>query len=317
MLKPIQGSWFEFQHHNKPEGVPWNAACAAFTTEQWQTKIAEMAELGLDYLVLMAVALDHKAYYPTPLLPKAKLACEDPIEAVLAAADRHEMQFFIGNDWFGEWTATEHNIRDAECMRRRLQAMGELAERYGHHRSFYGWYFPDELCIDPYYSEDFIKYANTCAAEARKLMPSTRVLIAPYGTNLLKADDHFVEQLARMDVDIVAYQDEIGVRKSTPDQTPAFYEALRIAHDRADRSALWADMEIFEFEADVYKSALLPADFKRVERQIQSVAPFVDTILVYQYLGMMNKPGTTAFAGSPDSTKLYSDYLSWKKQNSL
>ena len=308
-FKPIRGSWFEFQHHNKPEGVPWNGACAAFTAGQWAEKVREMAAIGFEYAVLMAVALDGMAYYETELLPAHNLACPDPIEAVLAAADECGIRFFLGNDWFGVWTETEHNITDAGCMRRRLQAMEELAARYGHHRSFHGWYYPDELCVNPYYSEAFIRYVNSCSVVARQLTPGAKVLIAPYGTRLLRADDTFVRQLDAMDVDFVAYQDEIGVRKSAVEETPRFYEALRRAHDRAGRAALWADIEIFEFEGEVYKSALVPAAFERVRRQLEAVSPFVDTILVYQYLGIMNPPGSTAFAGHPGSTRLYEDYV--------
>ena len=73
-------------------------------------------------------------------------------------------------------------------------------------------------------------------------------------------------------------------------------------------------MEIFEFENEVYKSALLPASFDRVLRQLEAVSPWVDKILVYQYQGMMNKPGSVAFAGCAASNQLYSDYESWRRQ---
>ena len=105
------------------------------------------------------------------------------------------------------------------------------------------------------------------------------------------------------------------MRKSLPTQTPAYYESLRKAHDKAGRAALWADMEIFEFEGEVYKSALIPAQMERIERQIQSIAPYVDEILMYQYLGMFNRPDTNAFCGHPDSTRLYTEYANWLKKN--
>jgi len=108
-----------------------------------------------------------------------------------------------------------------------------------------------------------------------------------------------------------AYQDEVGVRKSKTTETSAFYEGLRKAHDRSQKANIWADVEIFEFESTVYKSALMPASFDRIQRQLEAVSPWVDRILVYQYLGMMNKPGSSAFAGCPASTKLYSDYRNW------
>lgn len=70
-------------------------------------------------------------------------------------------------------------------------------------------------------------------------------------------------------------------------------------------------MEIFRFQGRVYHSALMPGPFDRILRQIEAVSPWVDEILVYQYLGMMNKPDSAAFAGSPESTKLYTDYANW------
>jgi hypothetical protein len=70
-------------------------------------------------------------------------------------------------------------------------------------------------------------------------------------------------------------------------------------------------MEGFELGAGVYASALLPASFERVLRQLGAVSPWVDKILVYQYQGMMNEPGSAAFCGSPESTNLYTAYVNW------
>jgi Domain of unknown function (DUF4434) len=308
--KPIKGSWFEFQHHATVEGVDWNPACARFTCQQWDAKIQEIAEAGLDYLVLMATALYYRSFYKTKIFPKWQLGCPDPMEAVLAAADNYKIKFFVGGGFYGDWESPRV-LSDPVAGRKRLQAIEELAALYGHHSSFYGWYWPNEAFINRYYSEEFIRYVNTCSRLARRVTPRAKILIAPYGTRVAAPDDKYVKQLDSMDVDMVAYQDEVGVRKSKVEETSALYEGLRKAHERAQRAAIWADMEIFEFEGEVYKSALLPAPFDRVRRQIEAISPWVDTILVYQYQGMMNKPNSYAFAGCPASTTLYTDYMNW------
>jgi hypothetical protein len=312
--KPIMGSWFEFQHHSIKEGVPWNPACAAFTCEQWDAKVKEISDLGMEYLVLMCTALYFKAFYSTSIFPPFRIACDNPIEAVLAAADKYGIKFFIGGGFYGKWDSP-NILSDPVAAKKRLQAIEELTKLYSGHRSFYGWYWPNEAFINPYYSEEFIHYVNTCSRLARSLTPQAKILIAPYGTRVARPDDRYVRQLEEMDVDFIAYQDEIGVRKSGVDETPAFYEGLKKAHQRVPRVAIWADVEIFEFEGKVYESALLPASFERVRRQLEAVAPFVDTVLVYQYQGMMNKPGSVAFAGPQDSTRLYSDYAGWLRKN--
>src|ERR1035438_10715964 len=68
-IKPITGSWFEFQHHATVEGVDWNPACARFTAAQWQAKVKEIADAGMDYLVLMATAVYYRAFYETSIFP--------------------------------------------------------------------------------------------------------------------------------------------------------------------------------------------------------------------------------------------------------
>ena len=314
-VKPITGSWFEFQHHATFEGVDWNPALVRFTTEQWQAKIKEIADAGLDVLVLMSTAVYYRAFFDTAIYPKWKLACDDPLEAVLGAADKTNVKFFIGVGFYGDWQSNR-TIVDPVANKYRLQSLSELAARYGHHPSFHGWYWPDEAEINPYYTPEFLTYVNTLSKEARRLMPRAPIMIAPYGTRIVKPDDQYLRQLDALDVDIVAYQDEVGVRKSRTSETSAFYEGLRRVHDRSQKAKLWADVEIFDCEGEVYKTALVPASFDRVKLQLEAVSPWVDKILVYQYLGMMNQPGTTAFAGSPASARLYTDYQGWLKSQS-
>lgn len=313
-IKPIVGSWFEIQHHATVEGVDWNPACVRFTTEQWQAKVKEIAEIGMEYLVLMATAVYYRAFYDTKIYPKWKLACDDPLEAILSAADKHNVKFFIGGGFYGDWLS-EKTITDAVAMRQRLQSLEEIAARYGSHRSFYGWYWPDEAFINPYYSPEFIRYVNTLSLRARQLKPKAEIMIAPYGTRNAVPDDAYVKQLDAMDVDIVAYQDEVGVRKSKVTETSLFYERLRNAHDGAQKARIWADIELFEFEGEVYNSALMPAPFARILEQMQAVSPWVDNILGYQYMGLMNKPDSDAFAGSAASVRLYSDYADWRRRS--
>ena len=308
--QPIAGSWFEFQHHNRAEGVYWNPACARFDAAAWHAKVGEMAAIGLEYLVLMAVALDHKTFYPSRLLPAWEMACPDPLEALLQATDDHGIKVFVGNGFWGQWDSPGI-IADARARARRLDAMEELASQYAHHASFYGWYWANEAGINGLFNEAFIDYARECSRCARALMPHAPTMIAPYGTNRVQADEAFARQLEAMEVDIVAYQDGIGVQKSTVEQTPGYYEALRRVHDQVPQVRLWADVEIFEFEGAVYKSALLPAPFARVQRQLEAVSPYVDRILVYQALGMTNAPDSPVFAGHEDSTALYTDYACW------
>ena len=312
--KPIVGSWFEFEHHNQPEGKYWNHLVKQFTSEQWKAKIKEMHEAGMEYLVLLAVAYEGKTYYPSKLQARHDYVCDDPLEAVLEAADECGVKFFVSNDYWSDWTQVGRAMSDEEIWRLRERGMEEVAEKYAHHKSFYGWYYPHETGLNHTIDELTISYVNRCTQKVKSLTPKALTLIAPYGTKFVRPDDDYVRKLERLDIDIMAYQDEIGVRKTEAGTAGKYYESLYHAHVKAGRARLWADLEVFDFEGEVYKSALIPATFDRVRIQLEDISPLVENILIYQYLGMMNKPGSKAFAGHVDSEKLYVDYMNWLKE---
>lgn len=308
MNRKIDGTFFEFRHHNTAEGKYWNPALEKFEGTDWRQKVREISELGMEYIVVMATALYDKCYFKSAVFPFADTLCPDPIEEVLSEADKCGVKVFLGNGFYGDWRKAGQNIKSQEVIDRSFRAMEELAILYAHHESFYGWYFPDETCIILKFSGDFMKYVNLCSARCHELTPEKKTLIAPYGTNLALANNRYIRCLTELDVDFIAYQDEVGVKKTKVDRTKRIFEKLRTAHDKAGRSQLWADIELFDFEGVVYKSALVPGKFERIQKQIENAAPYVDKILSYQYLGIMNPGDSKAFAGHPDSVKLYEDY---------
>ncbi len=317
-IKPISGSWFEFQHVLPAEGKYWDPDLAAFTAAQWREKVREISDIGFKYLVIQEVALDGKAFYPTKLTPRFKLACDDPLEAVLAAGDEFGVKFFVGNDFWDDCHKGEFLMTDPGIRKLRKKAMEEITKMYGHHPSFYGWYFPNESYLMPYFDEKFILYMNECSEVAKALMPASVNIIAPYNIKAEKCDDHFVRQLERMNIEIIAYQDGVGVNSTRLGEPARYFEHLYYAHQKASRSRIWADIELFYFEEGT-KNNLLPADFEtRILKQMADISPFVDKILCYQYIGCMNKPGSGAYAGhrNQESVRLYRQYTDWlKKQN--
>ena len=314
-IKPIVGSWFEFEHHNQVGAKYWNQELPKFSTQQWKTLIFEMHEIGMEYLVMLSVAYNGKTYYPSSLQPRHDFVCEDPLEAVLSAADECGVKFFISNDYWADWTKVEKAMKDEDIWRIREKGMEETAEKYAHHKSFYGWYYPNESELHPVFDDIAVKYINRCSQIAHSLTPNALTMVAPYGTQYIKLNNQYIKQLEELDVHIIAYQDEIGVQKIKLGEAGKHFEDLYKMHAKAGRARLWADIEIFEFEAEIYRSPGIATSFERVLQQLADVSPYVEHILAYQYQGMMNKPGTIAFAGHKNSEKLYNDYVNWLNKN--
>ena len=310
-IKPVIGSWFEFEHHNQTGAKHWNHALPKFTAEQWKTLIFEIHEAGLEYLVLLSVAYEGKTYYPSNLQPRHDFICEDPLEAVLSAADECGIKFFISNDYWSDWREVEKGMTEEDTWKIREKGMEETAGKYSHHKSFYGWYYPHESELRQVFDDFAVNYINRCSKIARSLTPDALTMVAPYGTQYVKFNDSYIRQLEQLDVNIIAYQDEVGVQKIKVGEAGKYFEDLYKMHAKAGRARLWADVEIFDFEGEIYRSGAIAAPFERVLQQLADVSPYVEHILVYQYQGMMNKPGTTAFAGHKDSEKLYADYVKW------
>jgi hypothetical protein len=299
----------DFQHQNSHDGLYWNDQACAFTCEQWENHVGEISGVGMDTIVLMSSALDDKAFYPSQFLPERwDLTCKDPIEAVLTSAERNGQKVFVSAGFYGHTTEETSDAPDYLDWHKRLTE--DLWSRYGSHSSFYGWYIPNEAEIDGHFSDGYMEFTPAFAAHLRGLSPDRKLLIAPYGTNKVAETDRFVEQIQSLGVDFIAYQDEVGVRKTQVEQLDEIYARLRRLHDRAGMP-LWADVEIFEFEGPVYKSALLPASIERIQSQLTIIAPYVEKLLCYQYHGLMNPPGSKSFCGHPDTVRLYEQYVSW------
>lgn len=314
MIKPITGTFFEVEHAGAAEGKYFNDALRGFTEAQWRAKIRETHEIGMDTLILQATAGHDpsRAYFPFDEIPFASaIACTDVLEILLDEADQTGQEVYIGVGQYGT-ADTVGNSTDPVIVATALRAMERLYELYGHHRSFIGWYITDEWCIWDHFDERFITYINTVSAHARALNPKHKVILAPFGTYCLQADDVFAAQLERIDCDAIAYQDEVGVRRLTVDGLAPRFEVLARAHEKAGRSKLWVDMEIFSFdEGDVYKSALYPAPWERIKAQMAASSPYVDKIVVYEYQGMMQNPDSIARCGHPRAEQLYTDYVHW------
>ncbi|WP_455627685.1 DUF4434 domain-containing protein [Parabacteroides chinchillae] len=312
-IKPVAGSWFEFLHHSHAAAKYWNPILYKYTDEQWRAMIKDIRDLGMEYLVLLSVADDGKTFYPSKLQPRYDLASPDPLETVLSAADEFGIKFFVSNDYWGDPRELGKMMTGKEIAALRAKGMEEVAEKYSHHKSFYGWYYPNESNLVETMDDITIGYVNDNSRLAHELTPNCKTMIAPYGTRTVKADDYYAKRLEKLDVDIIAYQDEVGVQKSKAGEVGKYFEALSKAHNKAGRAKIWADLEIFDFEGPVYTSPAIPSTFDRLLVQMEDVSPFVEKILIYQYSGFMSKPGSIATLGQPKADKFYSDYAAWLK----
>ena len=311
-VRPLSGSWMDFFHW-PGEGLYFSDTLRTFDAGQWQAKVREMASLGMTYVVLTGTAVvrpgREEAYFRTDLLPFPEdYRCPDPIGAVLEEADRQDMKVFVSCGWYGNMQRPWENMQSKEVTRKAFRAMEQLYALYGSHPSFYGWYLPDETAISETYEPFFIDYVNRYADFGKSVFPDGMMLIAPYGTRTVRVCDAYLKQLDELRCDLIAYQDEVGVRKTTPEESERSFAALKEMHDRVGKARLWADIELFDFEGEVYRSPLIPAETSRLAKQLAAAGPYAEDLLCYCYPGILNLPGTEAFCGRADSARYGAAY---------
>lgn len=315
-VKPITGTWINFPYkdvRNKyTNPLPFDNTDPVL----WKTKVRELANMGIEFLVLMEVANEGKAYYPSRLMPPVyNTLLQSPVEAIMEEADKLKLKVFMSTGW-----AKNHddNMRDPAVKKRQLEIMEETAKLFGHRKSFYGWYLPVEDCLCPILSDHAVQAVNSLVSRAHELTPGKKTLISPYGIGLSEFDHpEYESQLAKLKVDIIAYQDEVGCLRDrfTLPRLKKNWERMRKIHDKLNIE-MWANCETFTWEQGTNdrQSALLPAAYSRLlSQQVAASAAGVDRIISFMFQGIIENPDSPYQLGQPVwSNKIYRDYMDWR-----
>ena len=312
---PITGTFVNLPYqdvrnkYTNPEGID------ATDPQMWAAKVAEMKEMGMEYLVFMSVANECKAYYPSKLMDWHYPADrQSPVDAIMDEAAKHGMKVFMSTGWAKD---QDDNLRDPAIKGRQIEMMEELAGLYGGHPAFYGWYLPVEDCFGPVLTDYAVEAVNALTARARELTPAAKIMISPYGIFCSNFDDpRYEKQIMRLTVDIIAYQDEIGcVREKYPlTNLRENWKKLRAIHDKAGIE-MWANCETFAWEngTNDRQSALIPAPFPRLLSQMAAATEGgAEKIISFIICGLFEKPDSQYPLGQPYwSVKAYEDYMAW------
>lgn len=313
---PITGTFLNLPYQDVRNKYTNPLAMDYTSPDFWTAKVGEMSRMGMEYLVLMAVANEGQSYYPSKLMPWVyNPALKSPVDAIMDAAAANGMKVFMSTGWAKD---QDDNLRDPAIKGRQIEMMNELAGIYGNHPAMYGWYLPVEDCFGPVLTDYAVDAVNALTDMARSLTPDAKVLISPYGIFNSDFDDpRYEQQIMRLKVDIIAYQDEIGcVRERYPlPRLRENWKKLRAIHDKTNIQ-MWANCESFAWEkaTNDRTSALVPASFSRLLSQLAvATEGGVDKIISFMMYGIYEDPASPYTIGQPYwSKKAHQDYMAWK-----
>lgn len=315
-VKPLKGTWLNLPYQDVRNKYMNPAHVDCLLPEFWKTKIKEYADMGLSHLVIMAVANDGKSFYPSEFMPAAYPdGQQSPVEAIMEAADQYGMYVFMSSGWA---VNQDDNIRDPKIKAIQQRIMRETASLFGDRKAFYGWYLPVEDSMEPILPDEAVHEANALTAVARSLTPGKKVMISPYGICHATIDDpRFAEQVKKLKVDIIAYQDEVGcVREPMPiPRMKENFKKIGAIHKDSDIQ-FWSNVESFTWEKEdnTRESALIPAAFPRYLSQIVAASMAgAENVISFSVYGIIDDVKSTMPIGQPiHSAQSYNDFNDWK-----
>lgn len=310
----IDGAWFGFYHWSEAEGKYWNAELKKATDQQWGEMMEAQSKLDMNIIVIQDVIRNPEAYagkhnietegykgvayYPSDFIPgRFPLAANDPLEAVLASADKNNMNVFVGVGSYAWFDFTKGSLEWHKKL------ADELWIKYGHHESFYGWYVSEEQdggLGDEQARKDIVHFFKEFSAYVKKIAPDKPVMLATNSHNLRGAEETYKKFLPHLDILCPFAFHRMPATDLTGEQAA---NKLQDLCNEAG-SHLWMDMEVFDFAEG---NALVPRSINGVISDLHRFPNF-EKILCYQYPGLLNSPTQSIKPGGEKTVKLYLDY---------
>ncbi len=320
----IDGAWCGMYHWSEAEGRLWNKELKQFTAEDWQNLVRDMHKLGMHVIILQELFRNEqyygkhdmeqtgyfgKAFYPSALYPgRMDIACNDPVEAIMAAADDLGMAVLPGVGMYAWFDFTPGSLEWHKKVAK------EIFDRYGHHKSFFGWYISEEVFGELKYgpgNADTEKYIVDFFHEFREfkntMNPALPVMLAPNCFYVNRTEETW-RKLAR-ELDIIC---PFAFHRMNPDDLSCA-EVIALFQNIVDENGahLWLDLEVFNFTDDM---ALYPREVESIVNELLTFENF-EKILCYQYPGLFNAPGTRLTPGGPQTVEHFKRYFEYYQKH--
>ena len=312
--KKIDGAWMGFYHWSEKEGQFWNPEIKKVTDKQWGELVDAQNSLDMNIIVVQEVFRNEMysgkhtiekdgykglGFYPSVLFPdRVPIAAIDPLEAVLAKADKNGMNVFIGVGMYAWFDFSKGSLEWHKKI------ASELWEKYGHHPSFYGWYVSEEQdggLGDEQDRINIVSFFKEFGEYVNQLAPDKPIMLATNSHHLRGAEDTYRKLFKYLDILCPFGFHRMPAGELTGEEAA---QKLQTLSDEAGIH-LWMDMEVFDFQGP--DNALVPRSIKGLLSDLHRFPNF-EKILCYQYPGLLNSPDASIKPGGENTVKLYLDY---------
>lgn len=112
---------------------------------EWDADFSHMRSVGIDSVYLIRSGLQRFISYPSKVLIKEE-GCYEPsvdlVQMFLELADKHGLKFYFGLYDSGKYWANNEFQKEIDLN---MKVIDEVWKKYGHFKSFKGWYLSQEI----------------------------------------------------------------------------------------------------------------------------------------------------------------------------
>lgn len=287
--------------------VTYDIPSQNWSFEQWAKDLDNMAEVGIDTLVIMRSVFYDKCLYPSKHFPSLKEEGEDFIGFILDEAQKRDMKVYVGlyisnltwndGDWWGEFEKNKLLV-------------DEMLSLYGDRKSFIGWYIPHETGSNIYNIRETM---NALCALCKEKSPDKLVIISPFfrGVNMYpealtpertaREWDNILSECGK-NIDVCAFQD--GTSKL--ENYAQYLAAIKPVMDKHGIT-LWANVETFERDV---RAMFFPIPFDVLRRKIKIAEEFVEGFITFEFSHFLSPQ--SIFPSAHNLNSLYKKYYGGK-----
>lgn len=234
--------------------ISWDIPHQNWGPEEWDKDFKAMKQMGINTVVLIRSGLGKWISAPFDCILKSEDVYYPPLDLVemfLTLSDKYDMSFYFGLYDSGKYWHIGEFQKEIDLN---LKLIDEVWNKYGHHKSFQGWYLSQEVSRR---TKNMSKIYAELGKYAKKVSGNLPVLVSPYihgiktdqciaGDKPLSVQEHeneWNEILSNIQgaVDILAFQDgQVDYHE--------LYDYLVVNKKLADRYGMrcWTNIESFD-----------------------------------------------------------------------
>jgi len=271
---------------------------------EWRREFELFQKIGIDTAIIIRAGYRNRCIFPSKTLTDLLPVYDDLAELFFSLGDEYGINVYFGTYDSGFYWWRRSWWKEVEINKAFLD---EVVERYGHHRSFAGWYLTHETGKN---DAHIIELFNHIGQHCRTLR-DVPVLISPYpqgakqsGENALTLDESFdhwdrVFAETRGAFDICAFQDgQVHYQ-----ELPVFVQGIKELSDKYGFT-LWSNLESFDRDMPI---KFPPADWRNLRFKLETAAAVADKIITFEFPHFMSP--NSCYPAAHNLFERYSEFM--------